>query len=148
MVKFLLAAVAALGLSSPLAAQAQEAPSYAQQPAPSYASQDQAIHGRVVSFDGSYDLAVRDDRGYVDHVRMHQGTIINPTGLTLAPGMVVSIDGYNAGAYFSATEIDTPYTYYEGVPYYYGHPWFYYGPSVSLGFFFGGGPGWHHGWGR
>jgi hypothetical protein len=73
--------------------------------------------------------------------------VINPTGLTLAPGMVVSIDGYNAGGYFAANEVDTPYTYYEGVPYYYGHPWFYYGPSVSLGFFFGGG-GWHGGRGR
>jgi hypothetical protein len=58
--------------------------------------------------------------------------------------MVVSILGYNAGAAFSANEIDTPYTFRAGVPYYYGHPWDYYGPSISLGFFFGN-RGWWHG---
>jgi hypothetical protein len=134
MLKTIFAAVAALALFTPLAAQAQGAPSYA--------TQDQAIHGRVVGFDGGYHLSVRDDRGYVDHVQLHQGTVINPTGLTLAPGMVVSIDGYNSGSYFSANEIDTPYEFYGGVPYYGGYPYWHYGPSVSLGFFFGDG-GWH-----
>ncbi len=89
---------------------------------------------------------MRDEQGYVDNVQLHQGTIINPTGLTLAPGMVVSILGYNAGPFFAANEIDTPYTFYAGAPYYQGHPWSYYGPTVSLGFFFGN-PGscWWHG---
>ena len=65
-------------------------------------------------------MYVRDVRGYVDNVTLHQGTIINPTGLTLAPGMVVSILGYNAGPFFAANEVDTPYTYTYGVPYYAG----------------------------
>jgi hypothetical protein len=137
-------------LAAPLGAAAQQPPpqqppSYAQPATPSYATQDEQIHGRIASFDGRYDLQVRDDRGFLDHVRLHDGTIINPIGLTLAPGMIVSIDGFNAGPVFEANEIDTPYTYYGGVPYYLGHPWWYWGPSVSLGFFFGGGGGWWRG---
>jgi hypothetical protein len=135
-----IAAFAALMLSLPLAAGAQSAPTYAQ-PAP---GQDAQIQGRVTSFDGGYQLQVRDEKGYIDNVRLHQGTIINPTGLTLAPGMIVSILGYNAGSYFDANEIDTPYTFAYGVPYFAGHVWTYYGPSFSLGFFFGH-PGWWHG---
>jgi len=137
----LLAAVAAIGLLAPISAAAQDMPSYAQS-----APQDQQVRGRIASFDGAYDLTVRDDNGYIDNVRLHQGTIINPTGLTLAPGMVVSILGYNAGPFFAANEVDTPYTYYGGVPYYYGHPWWFYGPTVSLGFFFGNGGWWHGGY--
>jgi hypothetical protein len=139
-----LAAIAAVmvatPLVTPLAAQAQDIPSYAQ---PAAVSDDEQINGRIVSFDGGYDLQVRDQRGYVDEVHLHQGTIINPTGLTLAQGMVVSIDGYNAGPYFAANEIDTPYTFYYGVPYYDGYPWNHWGASISLGFFFGHGGWWH-----
>jgi hypothetical protein len=140
------AALAALILAMPLVAQAQDddIPSYAQ---PGAVSEDDQIHGRIVSFDGEYGLQVRDERGFVDNVQLHQGTIINPTGLTLAPGMIVSIDGYNAGPYLAANEIDTPYTFYDDVPYYNGYPWYHWGPSISLGFFFGN-AGWWHGDGR
>ncbi len=138
--KFFLATLGAVCLAFPIAAQAQDVPSYA---AGQY-SDDQNIHGRVMSFDGDYGLSVRDERGYVDTVELHPGTIINPTGLTLAPGMVVSVLGYNAGSYFSANEIDTPYQLSSDVPYYAGHPWDYYGPSISLSFFFGN-AGWWHG---
>jgi hypothetical protein len=134
------ALAAALFLALPLAGSAQTVPSYAA-PTP---GGDVQIHGRIVSFDGGYNLQVRDEKGYVDAVRLHQGTIINPTGLTLAPGMIVSILGYNAGAFFAANEIDTPYTFYYGVPYYAGHPWNYYGPAIGLDFYFGH-PGWWHG---
>jgi hypothetical protein len=138
--KFLAGVLTALCLMLPPAAQAQDqVPSYA---SPQY-SADQNIHGRVTAFDGGYNLQVRDERGYVDNVHLHPGTIINPTGLTLAPGMVVSVLGYNAGSYFSANEIDTPYQFDGGFPYYAGHPWNYWGPSVSLGFFFGNGGWWH-----
>ena len=58
--------------------------------------------------------------------------------------MIVSILGYNAGGSFAANEIDTPYSYDSGVPYYSGHPWNYYGSGISLGFFFGN-VGWWHG---
>ncbi len=137
--KFIAALAAALVISAPLAARAETLPSYAV-PAP---HGDAHIDGRVVDFDGGYGLQVRDDNGYVDRVRLHAGTIINPTGLRLAPGMVVSVLGYNAGSFFAANEIDTPYTYTYGVPYFYGHPWNYYGPSYSLDFYFGH-PGWYH----
>jgi hypothetical protein len=142
--RHLVAAFAALVLAAPLAAQAQDLPSYAQ---PATVSEDEQIHGRIVNFDGQYSLQIRDERGFVDNVQLHQGTIINPTGLTLAPGMIVSVDGYNDGPYLAANEIDTPYTNYGGVAYYEGYPWYHYGPSISLGFFFGN-AGWWHGDGR
>jgi len=128
---------------SALPALAQDAPSYAMQ-APAPVQDDAQIRGRISSFDGGYALQVTDDNGYIDNIQLHEGTIINPTGLTLEPGMVVSILGYNAGSFFAANEIDTPYTFYADVPYYAGHPWNYYGPSISIGFFFGN-AGWWHG---
>jgi len=140
-----LAAALTLSLIAPIAASAQDAPSYAdQQPAAYDGSGDAQIRGRIVNFDGGYNLQVKDERGYVDNVQLHPGTIINPTGITLAPGMVVSILGYNAGSFFGANEVDTPYTFYGDVPYYQGHPWNYYGGGISLGFFFGN-TGWWHG---
>ena len=143
MFKHLAIAAAALGFAAAVfaapAAQAQDVPSYAQ-PAPNDEAQ---LRGRISGFDGGYSLQVRDERGYVDQVRLHPGTIINPTGLTLAPGMTVSVLGYNAGSYFAANEIDTPYTFNGGVPYYAGRPWNYYGPQFSIGFFFGNGGWWH-----
>jgi hypothetical protein len=146
MTRLIAAIIAALFMAAPLAANAQIAPPND----PSYASGpvdggDANIHGRILNFDGGYNLQVRDEKGYVDNVQLHQGTIINPTGLTLAPGMIVSIMGYNAGPVFDANEIDTPYTFYAGEPFYAGHPWYYYGPTVSLGFFFGNAGWWHGG---
>ncbi len=144
MKRHIVLALAALALAAPVAARAQDVPSYAA--GDEQGAGDQQIRGRILSFDGAYSLAVRDDQGYVDNVELHQGTIINPTGLTLEPGMVVNILGYNSGPYLSANEIDTPYTYGGGgIPYYSGHPWNYYGPTIGLSFFFGGGAGWWHG---
>jgi hypothetical protein len=141
--KAITALLAALIIAAPLAAQAQMAPSYSDTDGGGGEAQ---IHGRVLSFDGGYNLQVRDEKGYVDNIQLHQGTIINPTGLTLASGMVVSVMGYNAGSFFAANQIDTPYTFDSGYAYYGGHPWNYYGPGVSLGFFFGN-VGWWHGGG-
>ena len=140
MLKHLIAATAALCLAAPIAAQAQEIPSYAQ-----VASSDQQIHGRITAFDGAYALAVSNDSGYVDNVELHDGTSINPTGLTLAPGMVVSILGQNDGSYFAADEVDTPYNVENAVPFYAGHPWNYYGSSINLSFFFGNSGWWQRG---
>lgn len=112
----------------PLAASAQT-PSYAA-PGP------QTIKGTVASINGKYNISVRDDRGYVDNVTLHQGTIINPTGLTLAPGEQVTIEGTNAGSTFVANEIDTPYVYYA---YPYPYPAYSYAyPAFGLGLRFGG----------
>jgi hypothetical protein len=138
--KLILAATAALTLAAPLSAAAQDAPSYAQV---AYSGDDQ-IRGRIESFDGAYQLTVRDERGFVDDIELHPGTIINPTGLTLAPGMVVSVIGANQGSVLAANEIDTPYSVDAGVPYYGGRAWDSYGPSVGLAFFFGN-QGWWHG---
>jgi hypothetical protein len=90
----------------PVGARAQGAPSYGRPAAP---SGDETIHGRIESIEGSFAIVVRDDRGFLDAVALHQGTIINPRGLRLAPGMSVTIIGFNAGASFSAVEIDAPY---------------------------------------
>jgi invasion protein IalB len=38
-------------------------------------------------------------------VNLHQGTVILPTGLTLQPGMFVSIDGYWNNVGFHAERI-------------------------------------------
>jgi hypothetical protein len=129
---------ASVALALPFAASAQGAPSYAEPP--SYASHEEQIQGRIVSFDGQYDLRVRDSRGFVDRVRLHQGTVINPTGLTLAAGMSVTILGNSGGNVFNANVIDTPYQTVYG----YGYPYPYYGPEVGV--WVGG--RWGGGWGR
>jgi hypothetical protein len=90
-----------------------QVPSYAQA---SNASDEETIHGRIAAVSGQFDLAVRDDRGFVDSVQLHPGTIINPSGLALAPGMSVTILGYNRGKAFSADEVDAPYTSSYGYP--------------------------------
>jgi hypothetical protein len=134
---------------------APDAPAAAPAPpaeVPSYArpSGDETLSGRIVSFDGAYALQVRDDRGFTDNVRLRQGTIINPTGITLAPGMSVTIHGVNTGSTFAANQIDTPYnTYgfgypayppYAVYPYpYYGYPYGWGRVSIGFGFGFGGG---------
>ncbi|HTJ27256.1 MAG TPA: hypothetical protein VMA36_13935 [Candidatus Limnocylindria bacterium] len=135
-------------LGAPMTARAQALPPYAQ-PAP--VSQDQTIRGRIASIDGAFHITVHDERGYVDSVELHQGTIINPTGLTLAPGMSVTVIGYPSGSSFTANEIDTPYTYSgpAPTPVYYGAGWWYpgfgygYGPAFSLSLVFGNG-GYHY----
>jgi hypothetical protein len=129
-------AIAAFMGAAPAAAQP------AQPAIPSYATGEESIRGRIVSFDGKYRLQLRDDRGFVDNVRMHDGTVINPTGLRLVPGQFVTVLGHNEGQLFAANEIDTPYRHYGAVyPYgYYGYaPAYYpYGyrvyPEFGVGF--------------
>src|SRR5579872_4256049 len=98
------------------------------------------ITGTIQSINGTSNISVLDPNGYLDNVELHQGTIINPTGVTLAPGMNVTVLGYNAGGVFDANEIDTPYQYSGALPTpaYYGPGFWYpgfaygYGPSFSL----------------
>jgi hypothetical protein len=106
---------------------------------PTYATPiaGESISGHIAAITGKYTLQVRDSRGFIDNVTLHPGTIINPRGLTLAPGMQVTINGSNAGASFTANQIDAPYTVALVPGYGYG-----YGPgygSIGLGF---GGWGW------
>jgi hypothetical protein len=155
---FMKKALAVLGLTGmlalPLAAQAQSAAD---------GSQDEVIHGTIASLEGQYTIYVHDQRGFVDTVRLHDGTIINPTGLTLEPGQSVEIHGRTDGHVFDANEIDTPYTdqagtddsagystddapppapvYVAPYPYYSYYPAYAiaYPAFVSLGFGFGWG---------
>jgi hypothetical protein len=108
---------------------------------PSYATGEESIRGRIASIDGKYHLQLRDDRGFIDNVSLHDGTIINPTGLRLSPGQTVTVLGHNSGKTFEANEIDTPYANYGYAPAYaYGYPYGYYGypynvyPAFGLGF--------------
>ena len=124
--------LALLASAIPSIAAAQDKPSYA-------SSDEDTIHGRIVSVDDQYNVSVRDDKGYVDHVRLHQGTIINPTGLSLHPGMTVTVLGVNSGNVLAANEIDTPYNYSRGYAYGYPvYPYAYGYPAVALDFGFGG----------
>lgn len=144
-VKSLAAALVLAAAALPLGAFAQQAPaappagpaapSYAR---PSYGSDEEIVRGRISAFDGGYNLEVRDDRGFIDRVALHQGTIINPTGIRLQPGMSVTIYGVNRGSVLAANEIDTPYQAYGFVPVY-PYP---YSEHVAIGI--GVGPRW--GW--
>ena len=149
--RILAATLATAGLLLPAVASAQYGPPNGQPQGygqPQGQPQEETIHGRIYSINATFEITVTDDNGYMDNIELHQGTIINPTGLTLAPGMEVTITGFGAGSVFSANEIDTPYAY-EGpapVSVYYGPGWWYpgysygYGPSFVLDFaFFGGG---------
>jgi hypothetical protein len=122
---FKAALVAAVGL----AACGLSAASASAQPQklPSYATGEESIRGRIAAIDDKYHLQVRDERGFIDRVTLHDGTIINPTGLRLSPGQTVTIMGHNAGGSFAANEIDTPYANY-GPAYAYGYPYYGYYP--------------------
>jgi hypothetical protein len=120
---------------------AQELPTYAR-PVANTNAPAEIIHGRIASVNGAFRIVIADDRGFNDDVALGHGTIIYPTGLTLAPGMIVTIHGYNAGNSFAAQEIDTDYQYTGPAPQavYYGPDYWYpgfaygYGPAFSLGF--------------
>ncbi len=125
------AACAALGASVlffSTAARAQE---------PGYAVHQEAIKGIVRSFDGQWIMYVRAQNGSLDRVALHKGTIITPTGLTLEPGMHVTVYGHPGADAFVADDIETPYRY---IPY----PGMYRYPYPAWGFGFGW--GWRHGW--
>ncbi|HTU68905.1 MAG TPA: hypothetical protein VMF11_01175 [Candidatus Baltobacteraceae bacterium] len=116
------------------------------QPMPSYAvAKVETIKGTISSFNGATTMYVRDVHGYIDDVTLHQGTIINPTGIRLQPGYPVTITGRPDGRTFIADEIDTPFRSYYGYAYPYYGPLYAYPPySLRLGF----GWGWGGGWGR
>ncbi|HEX3369226.1 MAG TPA: hypothetical protein VHS56_06590 [Candidatus Cybelea sp.] len=152
------ALAAPLSLTFPAAASAQES-------APSYGTpvaNQQSIRGTLTGFDGSYVVYLHDDRGYSDHVTMHQGTVINPTGQKLTEGMRVTVYGYANGSTFDAYRIDVAGSSYGdngggggyyangGGDYGYGNGYGYgggygypYGVGISLGF----GWGWPGPWG-
>lgn len=110
---------------------------------------DEQIHGTIQSIEGTFNLSIAGDDGYVDSVAMQQDTTISPPGLALAPGMEVTVTGYPSGSVFTAVAIDTPYkysgpppvaVYYGPGAWYPGYP-FGYGPSFSIGISLGGSGG-------
>lgn len=58
------------------------------------------VRGRVDSFDGKFNAVVHGMR-----VRLHQGTIIHPTGATITPGQYVIVRGHWTAHHFAADEI-------------------------------------------
>ncbi len=137
---FTAACAGAIGLASLAPATAQTTPSYATR------QTDERVEGTIAAINGPYNISVRDSRGFIDNVTLHQGTIINPTGLTLAPGQSVTILGTNQGSAFAANEIDTPYTNLALVPLYPGYYGYRgygyrYGPAYHVGLRFGSGFG-------
>jgi hypothetical protein len=145
-----LAAAAALALPA-LAGAQEQVPSYG-----TPVARQESIKGTLTGFDGQYIVYMRDERGYDDHITLHQGTEINPTGIRLVEGMRVTIWGHTDGPTFQANRIDVSPPDYGGSPYSsgygYGGGWYpgYYGYGnpwgVSLGLW-GGWPGWGWGWG-
>jgi hypothetical protein len=82
-----------------------DTPTYA---VPANADGNETVSGRITWFDGRFDLQIRDDRGFIDNVQLRQGTVIDPTGLTLRTGMRVQIRGRNRGSVLVAEQIDSP----------------------------------------
>lgn len=76
-------------------------------------SGEQTIHGQINSIDGKYGLTVREDGVGLEGVTMHRGTVIDPVGLQLKPGMRITIAGHIDGRTFDANEIDAPAEYLE-----------------------------------
>jgi hypothetical protein len=66
------------------------------------------LSGVVTSIDGKTSLTVRDNRGSLDSVTLHKGTIINPTGSQLKPGTPVTIVGHADGRAYDADAINAP----------------------------------------
>src|SRR5579863_9639449 len=60
-----------------------------------------SISGTVTSFSG-YNMTLNGGQS----VSLHQGTVINPTGTAIQPGMNVVISGYPNGGTFDANEVD------------------------------------------
>jgi hypothetical protein len=108
MKRYLSSALTIAALALPLAARADtNTNTYAPR------SMDQTLHGVITSVDGHYDLMMRDDRSVTDDVMLHKGTIIDPKGLQLQPGMQVTIAGHSRGGTFDASHIDAPHAYLE-----------------------------------
>jgi hypothetical protein len=128
----------------------QQGPSYSLPP-PTYANRP-SIKGTINGFDGQWVVYMHDQKGYTDHITLHQGTIINPTGIKLLEGMKLTVYGSADGSTFQADRIDVAYSPYS--PYYSsdGNPAYGYGYGGGYGGYpyygYGGGYGYpYYGWG-
>ena len=66
-----------------------------------YGPSSSEISGTVSSF-GGYNMTLNGGQS----VSLHQGTVINPTGTSIQPGMNVVVIGYQSGNTFNANEVD------------------------------------------
>jgi len=136
------------GLILPVAATAQLVPSNAYAvPEQTQSQADQSenevgtIAGEIASVDGPFNIRFADDRGFLDEVQLHPGTIVIPNGLQLAVGMHLTIEGsFDEDGIFQADQVDAEYPYAgePPPPAYYGPGWWYpgfaygYGPAFCL----------------
>jgi hypothetical protein len=81
---------------------------FAQDRVPSYATAPpETIHGTIAAITGKFTLTLNDERGFQDSVTLHDGTVIEPAGVSLAVGQEVTITGKTDGPTFDASEVDT-----------------------------------------
>jgi hypothetical protein len=102
-------ALGVLAFAAPVVAQAQpvvvEQPVVAQPGGPFVGNHE--IRGTVTYFN-AFTMDVRA-AGEVVPIHLHQGTIINPTGLTLHQGMYIRVFGFWANGNFQADRIGLIY---------------------------------------
>jgi hypothetical protein len=114
---------------------------------PAYAHPDpdaaQTISGSIDRLSGTYGMTLRDDRGYLDDVRLHHGTVIQPTGTTLRPGMHVTLHGRADGKVFDVDEVDVAESDVSQPGY--ASPYVPYGGGYDFGYVYGsfGYPGYY-----
>jgi len=93
-------ALGVLAFAAPVVAQAQ--PIVVEQPGAPFVGTHE-LRGTVTYFN-AFTMDVRA-AGEVVPVHLHQGTIINPTGLTLHQGMYIRVFGFWANGNFQADRI-------------------------------------------
>jgi hypothetical protein len=103
-------ALGVLAFAAPVVAQAQpivvEQPVIAAQPGGPFVGNHE-VRGTVTYFN-AFTMDVRA-AGEVVPIHLHQGTIINPTGLTLHQGMYIRVFGFWANGNFQADRIGLIY---------------------------------------
>ena len=67
------------------------------------------VQGTIAQIVGKYDIRVKTTRGDLQDVTLQRGTIINPTGMTLRPGIRVIVRGTATANSIAAKQIDTPF---------------------------------------
>jgi hypothetical protein len=67
--------------------------------------QRQNVVNGIVTYFYQFNMTIQAPSGAIIPVQLHQGTIINPLGLSLAPGMPVTVRGYWANGAFFANRI-------------------------------------------
>jgi hypothetical protein len=95
------AAAIAVALTLPAAASAAMS-------SPAQAKDTYTLRGVITQIDGKWDVTLHEPSGFIEEVALHPGTVVAPTGLRLAPGMQVSIRGYQDHATFDAVRIVGP----------------------------------------